>query len=248
MRKWVHMGVLLAATSALFVACGDDDDDGESGAPESAVEADDGEAAGEDGDFCTAYLDLIDGDPTPERIREVAAVAPPEAAEALEAAAAGFEEQGEAYFEDEAFTEHYATMGAVAADECADVTLEVTATEYAFDGIPESVEPGVVALTFSNEGAEFHELIVFGRAEGVTESFDELLELEEDEAEGKLVELGGTFAEPGGSAPGLLDLTEPGDYIAVCFVPVGSTPDAEGESEGPPHMTQGMRAEFTVAA
>jgi hypothetical protein len=38
--------------------------------------------------------------------------------------------------------------------------------------------------------------------------------------------------------------------VAVCFVPVGSTIGEDGtehEGDGPPHMVQGMRQEFTVA-
>lgn len=56
---------------------------------------------------------------------------------------------------------------------------------------------------------------------------------------------GGTFAEPGKDAPGLFSVEEPGDYVAVCFIPLGSTPDNE-EADGPPHLTQGMKVEFTV--
>lgn len=39
----------------------------------------------------------------------------------------------------------------------------------------------------------------------------------------------------------------------VCFIPVGTTPEAEKaaeesgkEIEGPPHFTRGMKGEFTV--
>jgi hypothetical protein len=39
----------------------------------------------------------------------------------------------------------------------------------------------------------------------------------------------------------------------VCFIPVGSTPEADKAAqdagrdvEGPPHFTRGMKAEFTV--
>lgn len=60
------------------------------------------------------------------------------------------------------------------------------------------------------------------------------------------------FGEPGDDDYFVADLEE-GEYIALCFIPVGLTPEAaaaveEGgeEPQGPPHFTQGMRAEFTV--
>ena len=36
----------------------------------------------------------------------------------------------------------------------------------------------------------------------------------------------------------------PGEYVAVCFIPVGTMPDHEGT--GPPHFVEGMKQEFTV--
>jgi hypothetical protein len=50
---------------------------------------------------------------------------------------------------------------------------------------------------------------------------------------------GATFAPPGGSAAGLMDL-DPGSYLAVCFIPIG------GE-DGDPHFTAGQVAEFTAS-
>ena len=62
----------------------------------------------------------------------------------------------------------------------------------------------------------------------------------------------GAFAFPGSSDSRIIEL-EAGEYLAVCFIPVGLTPEvaeaAESggeEPQGPPHFTQGMRAEFTV--
>ena len=61
------------------------------------------------------------------------------------------------------------------------------------------------------------------------------------------------FAEPGGTGQDVFDLSAAGDYVVVCFIPVGSTPEAIAEAEasgveveGPPHFTQGMFQEFTV--
>ena len=39
---------------------------------------------------------------------------------------------------------------------------------------------------------------------------------------------------------------QPGEYIALCFIPEGSK-DENTEGQGPPHFTKGMRMEFSVA-
>ena len=227
-RLLLSLFAVLALGSGL-AACGDDDD-------EPTVAGD---------DFCEGYLDLTAGEPDPETIREVAASAPGDAKEALEAIADGAEEDGEAYFEGPDFGENFQTVGKVAADECADETFEVTAKDYVFEGVPESVGSGILAVEFTNEGKEFHEFVVFRKADGVEQSFDDIFELGEEESEGLLEEKGGTFAEPGSDAPGLFSVEETGDYVAVCFIPVGSTPDNE-EADGPPHFTRGMKVEFSV--
>ena len=90
-------------------------------------------------------------------------------------------------------------------------------------------------------------MVVFRKNDDITESFDEIFGMEDqDAAEALVSSVGATFAPPGGDASGLYDLTESGEYVVVCFMPVGSTPDAE-ESDGPPHFTQGMMAQFSVS-
>jgi hypothetical protein len=90
-----------------------------------------------------------------------------------------------------------------------------------------------------------------GRADWTvgTHAFTEVA-LPEDEAMTKVNEVGGTFAATKGSN-GLMvaDLT-PGEYIALCFTPAGTSIGDDGEFvEGPgaPHFTEGMQHEFAVA-
>jgi hypothetical protein len=87
------------------------------------------------------------------------------------------------------------------------------------------------------------------RRASVAESLEELLALPEEEAMTKATEAGAAFAAPGTIGTGTADLSEPGRYGIVCFIPVGATPDvlqSGEEPEGPPHFTEGMFAEITV--
>ena len=244
--------VALVATLSILGACGDDDDasptTGDPSSDESttttAAEGDGEQAAG-DGDFCTAYQELLAGDPSPDAIREVAEIAPEGAQEPLETIADGFESDGEGFFGSPPFNEAFAEVGGIAADECADEQYDVTTVDYAFEGIPEQVAPGVVGFNITNEGTEFHELLLFRKNADTAQSFDEIFAMEQEEAQALVTEVGASFMAPGASAGGLYDMTEPGEYAAVCFIPVG-TVDIEAEVDGPPHFTQGMKAEFTV--
>ncbi|MEJ7722307.1 MAG: hypothetical protein WKF58_18585 [Ilumatobacteraceae bacterium] len=58
---------------------------------------------------------------------------------------------------------------------------------------------------------------------------------------------------PGETGHTVVDLTA-GDYLAICFIPVGTTPEKmsemegqEGPPEGKPHFLEGMQLEFTVS-
>jgi hypothetical protein len=131
---------------------------------------------------------------------------------------------------------------------CGWESLDVSAHDYGFDGLGDELAAGLTSFEFSNEGDEVHELLLVRKNDGVTESADELLALPEEEAMQKVTMLGEpAFADPGGDDYKVVDL-EPGDYVAVCFIPVGTT-DTEGgpPADGPPHFTQGMVAEFTVS-
>ncbi|TFH13870.1 MAG: hypothetical protein E4H05_10285 [Acidimicrobiales bacterium] len=142
--------------------------------------------------------------------------------------------------------ELYADAIAWAGENCDVETLDVTATEYQYSGIPDELSTGYHVLNFSNEGQEQHEMFAFKINDGVTESLDEIFELPEEEALGKITPVNAAFAPPGGSDTGSWNLTSPGSYAVVCFVSVGSVGDTEGQ--GPPHFTQGMVHEFTVTS
>ncbi len=152
-------------------------------------------------------------------------------------------------FESEEFTQADANVDEFMLANCGFEQVEVTGVDYAFQGVPETVPAGPVAITFTNDGGEVHELALARINDDVEESFGDLLQLPEEEALQKVSLSGHVFAFPGVSDTVFLDL-EPGRFGIACFVPVGSTPQAvEGgeEVEGPPHaIAEDMFAELTV--
>ncbi|MGD8485740.1 MAG: hypothetical protein PVG27_04725 [Chloroflexota bacterium] len=120
---------------------------------------------------------------------------------------------------------------AVAQDDAAmdvdGLTIDVGGVEYAFTGLPTSVPAGTT-LTFTNNGAEIHELVLNRLADDVTESFEELMALNESgvdlEAEGYIdTDFGFPMflAAPGQTADGSITLDREGRYVALCYIPSG---------------------------
>ena len=132
-----------------------------------------------------------------------------------------------------------------------DETAEVTASEYEFEGVPDEFDTGTAAILLTNEGDEAHEMAIMRKAEGVTQSWDEILALPQEEGEALVVQVGGTFApRKGTQGLAIVDLVA-GDYAVLCFVPTGTTMTADGEvteGTGVPHFMGGMLEEFTVSA
>lgn len=150
------------------------------------------------------------------------------------------------------------TTAAAAAGE----TVEITAVDYGFEGVPDSVETGT-ELTLTNDSEdEVHEMVVLRVDDDETRPLEELLQLPDEEAEQVTTFAGVSVALPGdqGVTPeGPVVLSEPGRYVMLCFIPTGADPDAyrqaiEGDATdapqvegGPPHVAEGMVAEFEVS-
>jgi len=165
--------------------------------------------------------------------------------------------------QDEATTDDIMDMEAL--------SIEVGGVEYAYTNLPTSVPAGTT-LTFTNNGAEVHEMVLLHIADGVTESLEELLAMEAEGrdpmAEGLVEVVGGMplFAAPGTTAEGALTVESEGRYVAICFIPQGLTdfsaleqigpdtnpedlsPELQALMANPPHMALGMVQEFTVTA
>jgi len=257
--------VVLAAT---MVGCGSDDDSGDTAASATTSS----EAAADPAEFCETAVDTeaavlvgpeVDFETaTPEEIQaaleEYGAQLEPQLAELEEAAPDDVSDHvttltglvreslasgDDTAFEQPAFIEADNGIDEYMLAECGYEQLEATGVNYEYEGLPDTVPAGVVAVTFSNEGDELHEIGVARINDDVTLPVEQVLALPEEQIFASLQLAGIAFAAPGESETTFMRM-EPGRYGAACFVPQGTTHDTEGT--GPPHFTLGMFAEFTV--
>jgi len=146
-----------------------------------------------------------------------------------------------------------------------DETIDIVATDYAFAGMPATVKPGSKFALSNSSDKELHEFVVFKLPEGETRPLAELVALPEAEGEALVGEGPPTMvlivppaSDEQITAVGDGTVTDPGRYVALCFIPEGADPQkyleavqAGGEGPpqvegGPPHVALGMSAEFTV--
>lgn len=263
------MGALVVVAAFGGVACGDDDDD-EAAAPTTVAEA-------EFTAYCEASFDLesyFAEDPdvdfetaTPEQIQaalatflqgakplvdKVIPLTPAAIKASIDVQVAAFNQalagaDPEEVFETPAVSAAEATTHAFDRENCGWTGVDVTATEYAFGGLPNQLEAGRTTIDLTNNGAELHEIVLVSKNAGVTETFDQLLALPEEEALTKVTMRGSTFAAQGDTEYFVADLPA-GSYLAVCFIPQGLTSqEATPAADAPPHFALGMKKELTVA-
>lgn len=254
-----------AAAAAVLVlgvaACGDDDD---ATTDTTAAETDDtsAPAEGDNAAFCDALVEFngavtnveLDESSTEEDVKAtgeqlaplfetIATNAPEEVSDTADelntSIQALLDGDAEAFSSDATF-ETYSGFVSEAVGSCDFETVDVTAVDYAFEGVPESLEAGTFSFAFTNASeTEEHEMIVLRRNDGVALSWEELLGLPEEEAMTNAQFMAAAFAPPGADGSTLAALPA-GDYAMVCFIPVG------GGEDGPPHFAEGMIHEFTV--
>ncbi len=142
--------------------------------------------------------------------------------------------------------------------------VPVTAVDFAFEGLPATIEADS-RLTLTNAAAhELHELVAIRLPDSEQRPVAELMKLgpaEVDEILGSTEPVTVLVAAPGEdqiTAVGDGTLTETGRYVLLCAIPMGvdpaeylaaaaaaggAKPDVQG---GPPHLVAGMVAEITV--
>lgn len=143
-----------------------------------------------------------------------------------------------------------------------DEAVQVVGVDYAYEGVPASLDAGT-ELTFRNDSdLEVHELVLVRLPDTEERSVEDILQMTPQEQEELISEsvVGVSVARPGEDGmvvDGELAVAEPGRYIMVCFVPTGADPDefmdAAATGEGPPqvegglpHVANGMWAELSV--
>lgn len=135
---------------------------------------------------------------------------------------------------------------AVFADCKADTRADVKGIDYAFDGMPATIDAGRLSLRFTNasKADEPHELIIVKGVSG--ENAEELKAMPLEELFGAVQPIALAFTNtPGGVAATLVDL-DPGEYLVICTLPVGGF-EAAQDGPGDPHSNHGMVATLTVA-
>jgi hypothetical protein len=118
--------------------------------------------------------------------------------------------------------------------------ISVVSTDYAFAGIPSTIQPGTILISMANHGTVRHEMTVVRLKKGV--SVSELL-VEGTSASSKQVAeslIGILIARPGEAAGGKLyvEFHDGESYLVICNLKDGPN--------GPPHSKLGMVTTFTV--
>jgi hypothetical protein len=245
MRTLRHVGTGLLALTLFtgLAACGDDEpEDGAEAFCDAVVEFNTASADVQLDEASTEADITAAGEQLAPLSESVAADAPEEVAadaDEVDAAVQDLAEGDAAAFNDEATFERYTALLAGAVEACEFEIVDVTAVDYAYEGVPASIDAGTVAFALANEGEEQHEMLVFRKVDGISDTFADIFAGSEEDSEGKIEFTAAAFAPPGGESSSLAELT-PGDYAMVCFIPVG------GGEDGPPHVTEGMVQEFTV--
>lgn len=141
------------------------------------------------------------------------------------------------------------------ADTARPATVEVTAVDYGYRGIPDTLDAGVKLEVHNDSDREVHELVAIRLADDEERTADELFALPPDQLEALFTSRPATVVvappgEDGFSALGDGTVDEPGRYILVCFVPTGAEPgaylDALEATPGQPPRVEGGRPHFTA--
>ncbi len=141
-------------------------------------------------------------------------------------------------------------------------TVEVTAVDFDFEGLPASIAAGT-RLTIRNAApSELHELVAFRLPDNERRPVTDLLKLPEVQLTSLLGAPKTVLLAPPGAeqipAVGDGTLDEPGRYLIMCAIPTGVDPatylqaaaasggEKPNVAGGAPHFVSGMAAELTV--
>jgi hypothetical protein len=137
--------------------------------------------------------------------------------------------------------------------------LVVTATDYAFAGLPDEVPAGTQLRLVNDSSVEIHELVAIRVPDGDDRPVEDLLH---DPALQSMAPTTVIVTPPGADqipAVGDGTLSEPGRYVVICTIPTGVSPQAFLDAvkaagggkpvipdAGAPHLAHGMFADVVV--
>jgi hypothetical protein len=115
----------------------------------------------------------------------------------------------------------------------------IVASEFAFAG-PDTLAPGVTAVTFRNDGAQEHHMILARLADGKTAADLQAFMASSETGIPDWLSFHGAAGglRTGGSSTAIIDLPA-GNYLLLCFI--------ADPTDGVPHIAKGMIRELVVA-
>lgn len=161
-------------------------------------------------------------------------------------------------------------LGSACGDDAEDLvatTVEVTGSDYAYEGLPTEVGVGSEIVFVNDSPTEVHEFVALRLDDDDDRSADEILALPPEELGPMMAEVSSVIIAPpaAGDTPteglvveGSATLDVAGRYLIFCAIPTGADPEeylaAAAEAEGgppdvpggPPHFVEGMAAELIV--
>lgn len=146
--------------------------------------------------------------------------------------------------ESPAFSTAEADVDAKALADCGFTETSVTAADFEYQGLPDSLPAGESAVTLTNEGEDLHEIVLARLNDDVTLPAAEVLALPMEQALASVQLVGVVVVPPGDTGTVFVDATA-GRYVVACFIPEGTS--LAGPGSGPPHFTLGMLKELAVA-
>lgn len=143
----------------------------------------------------------------------------------------------------------------------AESVIEVTAVDFGFEGLPETIPAGTTLNLVNESPSELHELVAIRLPDDEDRTVEELVASPEELAtifSGVTTVITAPPGEDGMAVEGTGRLDEPGRYAIICSIPTGVDPaeymEAAAQAEGgppdvaggPPHFVHGMYAEIVV--
>lgn len=247
----------LALTALITGACSDDDESASSTTTEKAHHVNAKASAPLLGDemdaaACDGFAELsaaMTGDPSAAgpALENMQKALPDSLAPSGETVSATFEASlkgDEGAMGAPEFVTAYQQIGTAMFNGCpAAERLDVGGIDFGFEGLPDTVSAGTVALRFTNKtsSSEMHEMIVLRRPEGDDTDLETIANQSPDELMKDMKMVGVAFSDQAEASSTTFLQLEPGSYVAICTIPVG------GGETGDPHAAHGMIAGFDVA-